>query len=385
VDEAAHKLIADIYGAVTPGGSWQRVTDGFAEIFGGSIIALGLLSGPRDPGPSPGPTRYATGMDPDALTELFPYLLEETPWSNRHMARSRDRFRCIGEDFEHLEVADLRLYSEWMKPRGMAPIWPYGHAIVDDEGRTLGGVTVFRRIGQGDFTEIEVERASAFIPHLRRAATVHHSLHAVAQEQIALGEAIDRLYTGVLLLDGQRRVVLQNQAASRILADEDGLRVDRSGPSAQDAKDNVRLQELIARAIAEEPAPPDVPNVLRIKRPSGKRDYTLTVGALLHTTPEEASEEDATAVIFVVDPETDLSAPAEVLEDLYDLTHSEAQIVRLIAEGLTIEEAARKRGVSVNTARSHLKHAFAKTGTTRQSELMRLIVAGIGSIGSEEG
>jgi DNA-binding CsgD family transcriptional regulator len=383
VHEAAHKLIADIYAAAMPGGSWQPVTDGFAEIFGGSIIALGLLSDPRDPGPSPGPTRYATGMDPDALTELFPYLLEETPWSNRHMARARDRFRCIAEDFEHLELEGLQLYSEWMKPRGMAPIWPCGHAIVDDEGRTLGGMTVFRRSGQGEFTEAELERASTFIPHLRRAATVHHSLHAVAQEQIALGEAIDRLYTGVLLLDGQRRVVLQNQAASRILADEDGLRVDRSGPSALDAKDNVRLRELIARAIAEEPAPPDVPNVILIKRPSGKRDYTLTVGALLDN-PGEASEEDATAVIFVVDPETDLSAPAEVLEDLYDLTHSEAQIVRLIADGLTIEEAAKKRGVSVNTARSHLKRAFAKTGTTRQSELMRLIVAGVGSIGPEE-
>jgi DNA-binding CsgD family transcriptional regulator len=37
----------------------------------------------------------------------------------------------------------------------------------------------------------------------------------------------------------------------------------------------------------------------------------------------------------------------------------------------------------MNTARSHLKHAFAKTGTSRQGELVRLMLSGIGSIGDE--
>ena len=382
MDQATHKLIADIYGAVTHTDDWQLVADGLSEIFQGSIVGLGLLSDPRDPSPSPGLTRFAVGVDPEGLTEIFPYLIDETPWSNRSLARLSERFASIAEEFEHLDIATLRLYREWMEPKGMAPIWPVGHAFVSDDGRTLGGVTVFRRSGQGAFTQAELDRASSFIPHLRRAATTHRSLHTVVQEQIALGDAINRLHTGVLLLDRERGVVIQNETASKILAEEDGLRVDRSGPSAHDAKDNVRLQELVARAVTDDAVSPNTPNVLRIKRPSGKQDYTLTVSALLDT-PSGAAAHHAKAVIFVVDPEADLSATAEVLEDLYDLTHSEAQIVRLIADGLTIEEAARRRGVSVNTARSHLKHAFAKTGTTRQSELLRLIIAGVGSMGSE--
>ena len=56
-------------------------------------------------------------------------------------------------------------------------------------------------------------------------------------------------------------------------------------------------------------------------------------------------------------------------------------LVRLIAQGMSLEEAARARGVSMNTARSHLKHAFAKTGTARQSELLRLVITGVGAIG----
>ena len=46
----------------------------------------------------------------------------------------------------------------------------------------------------------------------------------------------------------------------------------------------------------------------------------------------------------------------------------------------SLEEVADKRGVSLNTARSHLKHAFAKTETSRQSELVRLIFSGVGQI-----
>ena len=85
--------------------------------------------------------------------------------------------------------------------------------------------------------------------------------------------------------------------------------------------------------------------------------------------------------VFVVDPEDGAPLAAEVLEDVYSLTHSEAEIVRLLAMGLSLEEAAQARGISMNTARSHLKHAFSKTGTSRQGELVRLIIAGVGAIG----
>jgi DNA-binding CsgD family transcriptional regulator len=116
---------------------------------------------------------------------------------------------------------------------------------------------------------------------------------------------------------------------------------------------------------------------------SGKREYALLV-ARLAATRDVGISSDAVVVLFVVDPESGRSTTAEVLEDLYELTHSEAEIVRLIAQGMSLEEAATARGVSMNTARSHLKHAFAKTGTGRQSELLRLVISGVGAISDSE-
>ena len=84
--------------------------------------------------------------------------------------------------------------------------------------------------------------------------------------------------------------------------------------------------------------------------------------------------------LFVVGSRRRALSEGEVLAKLYALTHSEAELVRLLALGLSLEEAASKRGVSMNTARSHLKHAFAKTGTSRQGELVRLVITGVGTI-----
>ena len=84
--------------------------------------------------------------------------------------------------------------------------------------------------------------------------------------------------------------------------------------------------------------------------------------------------------LFVADPSARFTADSEALSELYQLTYSEAELVRLLAAGLSLEEAAEKRGVSLNTARSHLKHVFAKTETSRQGELVRLIISGVGQI-----
>ena len=65
---------------------------------------------------------------------------------------------------------------------------------------------------------------------------------------------------------------------------------------------------------------------------------------------------------------------------LYGLTQAEVKLVELLCDGWSLEEAATQRGVTMNTARSQLKQIFFKTGTGRQSELVRLVLSGIAPI-----
>jgi len=176
-------------------------------------------------------------------------------------------------------------------------------------------------------------------------------------------------------------VVIANHGADRIAAANDGLRLDPlHGPIAEDARENAKLQGLIADALdASQMRDLGTPGFLGVHRPSGLRPYALMVTPLV---PEKEAGLGAEAVvaIFFADPAARLPAGSQVLEELYEFTHAEAELVRLLSTGMSLEDAAQARGVSLNTARSHLKHAFSKTGTSRQGELVRLIVTGVGQI-----
>jgi DNA-binding CsgD family transcriptional regulator len=167
----------------------------------------------------------------------------------------------------------------------------------------------------------------------------------------------------------------------RIASGELGFSVDASGPVADDARENATLQKLIADAL-DARAGEEIRSAgfVAVSRPSGERAYAVMVTPLL-AAPDGSVVRDAAIAIFVADPSARVSTPPEVLSELYQLTNSEAELVRLLASGLSLDEAAEKRGISLNTARSHLKHAFAKTDTSRQGELVRLIVSGLGQMG----
>ena len=75
-----------------------------------------------------------------------------------------------------------------------------------------------------------------------------------------------------------------------------------------------------------------------------------------------------------------MGVDATMLRRLWDLTAAEAQLALALADGATLEEIASRTGISQETARVHLKRTLAKSGTHRQSELVRLILTGPGSV-----
>jgi DNA-binding CsgD family transcriptional regulator len=78
-------------------------------------------------------------------------------------------------------------------------------------------------------------------------------------------------------------------------------------------------------------------------------------------------------MLVVIDPELSAAPPIEALRALYGLTDAEARLTCALLEGARLEDYAERVGISMNTARTHLKSVFAKTDTDRQAELMRLL------------
>jgi DNA-binding CsgD family transcriptional regulator len=64
------------------------------------------------------------------------------------------------------------------------------------------------------------------------------------------------------------------------------------------------------------------------------------------------------------------------MQSVYALTDREADVVSAIAEGMSLEDFAARNGCTVTAARSVLKRVFRKTGTVRQTEIVKLMLSG---------
>ncbi|MNG24166.1 Bacterial regulatory protein, luxR family [compost metagenome] len=62
------------------------------------------------------------------------------------------------------------------------------------------------------------------------------------------------------------------------------------------------------------------------------------------------------------------------LTDLFQLTTAEQRLAELLCVGLQPRECAERLDTSINTVRSQLRSLFRKTGTERQTELVRLLI-----------
>ena len=375
--ERAFELVELIYESVIEPNSWNTFLERLSEALGGAAIQLSLRL--PDVLPSAG-AYFRVGLD-EAYHEIFlKYALEGLPWGSIDADIFRGRFGLASEVISNEEIANTPLYHEFMKPQGLAPSWPICNLIHTEEGRPLSGMTIYRREGGREIDADDLALLDSLVPHLVRAYTIRCQLAQVRQERKALNEVIDRLPMGVIFFDADKRAILMNRSVEEILALDDGFRLESNRPVLDNARENRALQACLSAAVKAQPRRGiSAGEVMSVTRPSGRRPFPLMVGPLLVARPDSTID-DAKALLFIADPEGGHISTSEVLETLYQLTPAEAELVRLIAEGRSLEEVAAERGVTMNTVRSQLKQVFSKTDTSRQGELVHLVLTGVASI-----
>ena len=203
-------------------------------------------------------------------------------------------------------------------------------------------------------------------------------------ENLALGDAMNRLPIGVIVVDAFSRPLRMNRSARAIIETDDGLALGRDGLHGTVDGQAVRMRDIIWRTgrAASSKKKTDSSGAIALERPSGYRPLSVVVTPL-RTESHYFDKDRPAALIFVSDPETHPDIDENRLSSLYGLTRAEARLAALLAQDLSLADAADELDVSQHTVRTHVKRIFSKTTTERQSGLIRLLLSGPAQISHE--
>jgi len=184
---------------------------------------------------------------------------------------------------------------------------------------------------------------------------------------------LDALSTACFLVDSAGRVQYINKLAVAVVDAADGLLLEGSVLTARHAPERAHLKSFIlgaalrSRSVAHSPG-----GSLSVSRQ--RSQFPLLVSVLPVPENIAARQLGTSALVFVFDPASVPQSRAASLRQLYGLTPTEAYLADLLLEGLKVSEIADRMNITLETTRCNLKRVLAKTGTHRQTELMKLML-----------
>lgn len=211
----------------------------------------------------------------------------------------------------------------------------------------------FRPPGAVPFRESDRESLGTLYPHIHRAFTMHWQWRNMQEQLSTYHNSLDSMDFGVIYIDAVRRVSHTNHAAHRIAKDILLPRLPAQGAIAG----------LIDAAA------------------SGQGGATLLEGhrimvlALPVSTPVRtiSGETRASVMLILVGADESHEAAETFLCNAFAISKAESRLIPLLLLGKTPVEMAEALHLKLTTIRSQLSSIFAKTGTTRQQELIRLL------------
>lgn len=246
---------------------------------------------------------------------------------------------------------------------------------VEDKHGALARLRLTRGKSSNDFDQSNKDLLNALAAHLVQAINLYDAL-AHAQAQVSVYQhAFDCLEFGCVLLNEKFQVFSLNTTAKKVVTDQGLLRIkDRELylPKSQQTE----LVKLLKQQLADYQ-----PNQINGFQVVNQR-MSAGLGLLIKTL-EKSSTPDAGPVlaIYFADPTKPKLSNSVLLEQLFSFTTAEAKTVLLLSNGLTLDEAADELGVRRSTVKTHLASAFAKTGTSRQANLVQLVLHSVACLG----
>ena len=258
-----------------------------------------------------------------------------------------------------------------MRP-AQKPMWqsqPLQDFLAGTDGAAIRPVV--RKVRPADPTA-----SAAVIPIDRRQLPSRHSDasegrgEVLASTAVAACAALNQLELAMLLLRSDGQILFANSSALRIAARNDSLRIN-----------GLRLK-LVDQQIHQ---------VLQTFLSGGPVESTVSGGRLCISSRQESEHclillaewldvptirGSSIASLLIYEPHVADQPSDDMLAQLYGLTKTESRLVAKLFVEPALQAAANGCGMTMNTAKTHLKHVFAKCRVRSKAELLRLLALG---------
>ena len=367
--EELSELLAILYAAPLQPEKWQiffdylsrltKISSGYLmtgdEIHGYEALAGGGLA-----------------FNPETVRLYNEYYVRVDPFAAPALRNPRVAVIQGEELVDRHQLLKTELYNDLLESNEMESM-----TLLSCNSRTdrVDVMPVWRRKQDGPMDTASIALLKTLLPHARTALEIRRELRADSAHGHFAELTLDALSAAAFLVSATGHVLHMNKRGATIIQSADGLRLDGTALTASSSIESARLKSFITSAAStgRNGTHLALGGALSISRLGRKPPLHLTVLPV----PEDrrAVVVIPCALVFVSDPSVSPKSRAAFMRMLYGLTPTESRLADLLLEGLEVRGIADRLDITIETARFHLKRVLAKTGSRRQTELMRLMLS----------
>jgi DNA-binding NarL/FixJ family response regulator len=365
--EQVLSLVGDIYDTALDPALWVDVLPAICEFVGGragAIVSKDAIS-------KAGTPHFVFGFDPhyvQSYTETYSRFdpMATLPYYDL------DQVVNVAELVPYDEFRQGRFFHEWLQPQDWMDSVT---AALEKSALSYSFLTILPRKDAG-MVDDDMRRRMAFVvPHVRRAMAIGAATERKTTEAAALADTLDGVNAGMFLVDANGRIVHANASGQALLDERSVLRAGSSGLAAIEADADRELSQALALAAGGDASIGTKGVAVPLKARDGEHYVAHALPLASGERRRAGAGYAATAALFVRKATLDVSSPPETIARLYKLTPTELRVLLAIVEVGGVPEVAEALGIGEATVKTHLHRLFAKTETTRQAELVKLVAA----------
>ena len=256
-------------------------------------------------------------------------------------------------DFEAQEGLQMRLGG----PEPAAIVWMFADSVE-----------------RGGWTTDQVRMITALQPHVRQFVRVREALADTRALAASLTSLLDHSRLGVIPLDRRGRIEIVNDRAHELLREGRRLFDAKGYLYAQEPKQNLELQRLLARALTPGKSP-RMGGTMTVGDPSTGPSLVLHIHPVGGRRWRHVSAKQVAVLVLIVDPARPARIEPSLVAAAMGLTDHQGEVAVMLANGHSAASIAEATGRSITTVRWHVRQIFSALGITRQAELVRRVLS----------